>query len=69
VAPLFWRLACKARVTLDIGAHVGYYSVLAGMANPAGTVFAFEPLPDTGPQHQPTIVPDGRWLNYLFTAG
>jgi FkbM family methyltransferase len=45
VAPLFWRLAREARVTLDIGAHVGYYSVLAGMANPAGTVFAFEPLP------------------------
>jgi FkbM family methyltransferase len=45
VAPLFWRLATRARVTLDIGAFVGYYSVLAGLANPEATVLAFEPLP------------------------
>jgi FkbM family methyltransferase len=43
-APLFYSLARTARVTLDIGAHVGYYSVLAGLANPSGRVYAFEPL-------------------------
>jgi len=43
--PLFYRLASTARVTLDIGAFVGYYALLAGHANPAGRVFAFEPMP------------------------
>jgi FkbM family methyltransferase len=42
---LFFRLATRSRVTLDIGAHVGFYALLAGHANPAGTVVAFEPLP------------------------
>ncbi len=41
----FWELATSARVTLDVGAHVGYFSLLAAFANPAGTVHAFEPLP------------------------
>jgi len=44
-APLFLRLAAHARVTLDIGAYVGFYTLLAAQANPAGRVFAFEPLP------------------------
>jgi FkbM family methyltransferase len=44
-ALLFFQLATTARVTLDIGAYVGYYSLLAAHANPAGRVFAFEPLP------------------------
>jgi len=58
-APLFWRgwaghesetartfyeLAGSAQVVLDIGAHVGYFAVLASHANPAGSVYAFEPL-------------------------
>jgi FkbM family methyltransferase len=42
--PLFYRLARSAQVTLDVGAHVGFFSLLAGHANPAGRVFAFEPL-------------------------
>jgi FkbM family methyltransferase len=41
---LFFELATSARVTLDIGAHVGYFSLLASHANPAGSVYAFEPL-------------------------
>jgi FkbM family methyltransferase len=45
VAPLFWRLAVDAEVTLDIGAHVGFYTLLAAMANPRGRVLAMEPLP------------------------
>lgn len=43
--PLFLRLASRARVTLDVGAYVGFYSLLAAHANPNGRVFAFEPLP------------------------
>lgn len=44
--PLFFRLASRARVTLDVGAYVGFYSLLAAHANPGGRVFAFEPLPE-----------------------
>jgi len=43
-SPLFYRLARTARTTLDIGAHVGFYALLAAYANPRGHVYAFEPL-------------------------
>ncbi len=43
--PHFFRLATAARATLDVGAYVGFFALLAGHANPAGRVFAFEPLP------------------------
>ncbi|HEX3151786.1 MAG TPA: FkbM family methyltransferase [Gemmataceae bacterium] len=42
---LFFRLAAQSTVTLDVGAYVGYFSLLAAHANPAGRVCAFEPLP------------------------
>jgi FkbM family methyltransferase len=45
VARLFWRLARDANVIVDVGAHVGYYTVLAALANPQATVIALEPLP------------------------
>jgi FkbM family methyltransferase len=44
-ASLFFRLAAVARTTLDIGAHVGFYTLLAAHANPRGQVYAFEPMP------------------------
>ena len=44
-APVFFELARRARITLDVGAYVGYYTLLAAHANPAGRVLAFEPLP------------------------
>jgi FkbM family methyltransferase len=45
MTPIFWRLAAAAGVTLDVGAHVGFYAILAAIANERGSVFAFEPLP------------------------
>jgi FkbM family methyltransferase len=45
MTPIFWRLATAARVTLDVGAHIGFYAILAAIANEHGSVFAFEPLP------------------------
>ena len=36
--PLFWRLAERSAVTLDVGAYVGYFALLAGHANPSGRV-------------------------------
>jgi FkbM family methyltransferase len=44
---LFFRLARCSRVVIDVGAHVGFYSLLAGHANPHAQVYAFEPLPAT----------------------
>jgi len=44
-SPLFFQLATAARVTLDVGAHVGFFALLAGHANAQGQVVAFEPLP------------------------
>jgi len=43
----FLRLAAKARVTFDAGAHIGLLTLLAGHANPKGHVYAFEPMPET----------------------
>jgi FkbM family methyltransferase len=44
-AVLFYEMARRARVTIDVGAHIGLYSLLAASANPGGRVLAFEPLP------------------------
>ena len=44
-SPLFYDLARAARTTIDVGAHVGYFALLAAHANPSGRVYAFEPHP------------------------
>jgi FkbM family methyltransferase len=43
---VFFRLAQAAEVTIDIGAYVGYYTLLAAHANRLGRVIALEPLPN-----------------------
>lgn len=44
-SPLYYELARTARTTIDVGAHVGYFALLAAHANPSGSVYAFEPHP------------------------
>ncbi|WP_405724170.1 FkbM family methyltransferase [Streptomyces sp. NBC_01537] len=39
------RLAAASRTVLDIGAHVGYYAMIAALSNPQAKVHAFEPVP------------------------
>ena len=41
---VFFRLAETARTVFDVGAHAGFFCLLAGLANPQADVFAFEPL-------------------------
>ena len=42
---LFYRLATRSSVILDVGAYVGFFTLVAGHANPRGRLFAFEPMP------------------------
>lgn len=41
----FWAAASTARVIFDVGANVGFYTLLAATAPTRPTVFAFEPAP------------------------
>ena len=43
--PIFFRLAARAQVTFDVGAYVGFFSLVAAHANPKARVYAFEPMP------------------------
>jgi FkbM family methyltransferase len=42
---LWVRLARRARVIVDVGAHIGLYAFAASAVNPGALVFGFEPLP------------------------
>jgi FkbM family methyltransferase len=43
---VFERTVTEGSVVFDVGAHVGYYTLLASvLTGPAGKVFAFEPAP------------------------
>lgn len=43
---VFEKLVEPASIVFDIGAHVGFYTLLASvLVGPAGRVFAFEPVP------------------------
>ena len=43
--PVFFRLAERAQVIFDVGAYVGFYTLLAARRQPPAQVYAFEPLP------------------------
>jgi FkbM family methyltransferase len=48
VTTAFRRALAPGDVCLDIGAHIGYYTLLAAtLVGPEGRVYAFEPSPDT----------------------
>ena len=59
MTPIFWRFATAARVTVDVGAHVGFYAILAAIANEHGSVFAFEPLPSVFERLQRNLALNG----------
>lgn len=41
---LFFKLATLSRSTIDVGAYVGFFALVAAHANSDGLVYAFEPL-------------------------
>jgi FkbM family methyltransferase len=43
LTPLFFDFALEASCVVDVGAYIGFYSLLAAHANDAGRVYAFEP--------------------------
>jgi FkbM family methyltransferase len=45
--PVFFALAERAEVIVDIGAYVGYFTVMAALAAPGASVIALEPFPAT----------------------
>jgi len=60
----------QGAVVLDVGAHIGFFSLLAAaLVGEEGRVFAFEPTPSTGavladnvaPHPQVTVVPQLAW--------
>jgi FkbM family methyltransferase len=40
---LFYHLSKRVKGIVDVGANVGYFTLIAAKANPAATVYAFEP--------------------------
>jgi FkbM family methyltransferase len=45
-AKLLLKLASEANTILDIGANIGYYSMLIAKLNPNSSIHSFEPIPD-----------------------
>ena len=46
-ADLISRISCRAGLFVDVGAHYGFFSLLAATSNPAVDVIAVEPIPET----------------------
>ena len=65
--PLFFRLATRARITFDVGAYVGFFTLLAAHANPRGQVYAFEPLSDAFKRLEKNV--ELNKLNNVLTIG
>jgi FkbM family methyltransferase len=46
----FYHAAARVPAVVDVGAYVGFFTLLAAHANPTARVFAFEPHPDVYPR-------------------
>jgi FkbM family methyltransferase len=43
--PLWSEYAAKSEIIIDVGAHIGHLSIVAGLINTKAKIFSFEPLP------------------------
>jgi FkbM family methyltransferase len=60
VLPLFYLLAERSNLILDVGANMGLYSLVASYANPTSSIFAFEPHPGARQQFSTNVRLNGR---------
>jgi FkbM family methyltransferase len=64
------RVGQDGMVALDIGANIGYYTLLlAGIAGPKGRVFAFEPVPSIREKLECNVAANGLSQVQVFPYG
>jgi FkbM family methyltransferase len=62
------EIASRARTVLDIGAHVGWYGLLAKQVNPKVDVWAFEPNPPVLQRLRENIALNGVMVHVVAAA-
>ncbi|MCT9076260.1 FkbM family methyltransferase [Streptomyces fulvoviolaceus] len=63
------RLAAKSATIADVGAHVGYFSMIAALANPKARVHAFEPVDQIHARLSVNVRSNGVQNVKLYQAG
>ncbi|GAA3973986.1 hypothetical protein GCM10022232_01470 [Streptomyces plumbiresistens] len=63
------RLAAKSTTIADVGAHVGYFSMIAALANPKAKVHAFEPVDQIHARLSVNVRSNGIQNVKLYQAG
>ncbi len=64
------RVGQDGMVALDIGANIGYYTLLlAGITGPKGRVFAFEPVPSIRAKLESNVAANGLSNVQIFPYG
>jgi len=66
--PIWYDLAKDACTIIDVGAHIGHHTIVAGLANPAATLHAFEPLPRVAEMLRKNIELNGLNVQVYETA-
>lgn len=63
------RLAAKSATIADVGAHVGYFSMIAALTNPKARVHAFEPVDQIHARLSVNVRSNGVQNVKLYQAG
>lgn len=63
------RLATRSTTIADVGAHVGYFSMIAALANPKAKVHAFEPVDQIHARLSVNVRSNGVQNVRLYQAG
>ncbi|GGJ19270.1 hypothetical protein GCM10010121_032770 [Streptomyces brasiliensis] len=63
------RLAAKSATIADVGAHVGYFSMIAALANPQAKIHSFEPVDQIHARLSVNVRSNGVQNVKLYQAG
>ncbi|MGW3285432.1 FkbM family methyltransferase [Streptomyces sp. NPDC001002] len=63
------RLAAKSTTIADVGAHVGYFSMIAALANPKAKIHSFEPVDQIHARLSVNVRSNGLQNIKLYQAG